>query len=339
MYRRRGFTLVELLVVITIIGMLVALLLPAVQSAREAGRRATCMNNQKNLSLAMLNFESVHRRFPGYNAVVSEYGTGDATDNHVSWVVQLFPYLDRNDLWTIWRDQNPYADLDSDGDGNDGLVYFKLMVCPSNMPEQISAGNTPTAYVVNAGLPDLVGDDTGDDPRLGVDSSGATVDGEAHYVDDSGSLQGAVNVLPCNGVCFYRQRNRGVSVSLDYISAHDGAPQTMLLSENIDEKYWGLNPDPNPRSEEYWGFCWEYATDADGNGMADKRMSDHVSSFHGGGSVAAFCDGHVQFVRDDIEYRVYQHLMTPSSSDAYNTANAELSTTVNVLGVLDEAEF
>jgi prepilin-type processing-associated H-X9-DG protein len=73
--------------------------------------------------------------------------------------------------------------------------------------------------------------------------------------------------------------------------------------------------------------------------MADKRMSDHVSSFHGGGSVAAFCDGHVQFVRDDIEYRVYQHLMTPSSSDAYNTANAELSTTVNVLGVLDEAEF
>ncbi len=351
MYRRRGFTLVELLVVITIIGMLVALLLPAVQSAREAGRRATCMNNQQNLSLAMLNFESVHRRFPGYNAVVSDYETGDVTDNHVSWVVQLFPYLDRNDLWTIWRDQNPFDDLDLDGDFNDGLVYFKLMVCPSNMPEQISAGNTPTAYAVNSGLPDLAGDNSEADPldpRLGVDVSGAPVDGEAHYIDDSGSVQGAVNVRPCNGVCFYRQRNRGVSVSLDYISAHDGAPQTMLLSERIDDQnvmYWGVNPEAGASgssrlSEEAWGFYWEYAQDA--TDMGDKRMSDHVSSFHGGGSVVAFCDGHVQFVRDDIEYRVYQHLMTPSSSDAALMAHTALGgggDPVNVLGVLDEAEF
>src|SRR5688572_19263888 len=61
---RRGFTLVELLVVIAIIGVLVALLLPAVQSAREASRRMKCMNNLKQFGIAMHNFESVHRRFP-----------------------------------------------------------------------------------------------------------------------------------------------------------------------------------------------------------------------------------------------------------------------------------
>ncbi|GAG07908.1 unnamed protein product, partial [marine sediment metagenome] len=104
--REKGFTLVELLVVITIIGMLMSLLLPAVQSAREAGRRAQCMNNQKNLSLALLNYESNRKAFPGILHTV--YFDPDITitsgrnNLNASWVVTLFPYLERNDLWDIW---------------------------------------------------------------------------------------------------------------------------------------------------------------------------------------------------------------------------------------------
>jgi prepilin-type N-terminal cleavage/methylation domain-containing protein len=63
--KHRGFTLVELLVVITVIAVLVALLLPAVQMARESGRKTTCLNNQRNIALAMVQFEQNKKYFPG----------------------------------------------------------------------------------------------------------------------------------------------------------------------------------------------------------------------------------------------------------------------------------
>ena len=95
-----GFTLVELLVVIAIIGTLVALLLPAVQSAREAARRNTCANNLKQIGLATLNFESSRKRFPpGFlgNTEASNYGAVSGPRGRNQWIgvlVYLLPYLE-----------------------------------------------------------------------------------------------------------------------------------------------------------------------------------------------------------------------------------------------------
>jgi len=92
-YRRRGFTLIELLVVIAIIAVLIALLLPAVQSAREAARRAQCVNNLKQIGLAMHNYQSANNSLPpGMKGSV--WGT---------WLVYVLPYIEQSAMFNSWN--------------------------------------------------------------------------------------------------------------------------------------------------------------------------------------------------------------------------------------------
>jgi prepilin-type N-terminal cleavage/methylation domain-containing protein len=96
MMARRGFTLIELLVVIAIIGLLIALLLPAVQQAREAARRSQCRNNLKQIALALHNYESTHGVFPGGSMYVV-VGT-DTISNASAWGRSILPFIDQSAL-------------------------------------------------------------------------------------------------------------------------------------------------------------------------------------------------------------------------------------------------
>src|SRR3954453_23911415 len=101
---RRGFTLVELLVVIAIIGVLVALLLPAVQSAREAARRGQCSNNLKQLGLAAQNMHDIKGFLPP-----SRLGNNSADSTNINWVtwaVVMLPYIEQKPYYDLW-DESP----------------------------------------------------------------------------------------------------------------------------------------------------------------------------------------------------------------------------------------
>ncbi|MHB1033995.1 MAG: DUF1559 family PulG-like putative transporter [Pirellulales bacterium] len=130
-----GFTLVELLVVVAIIAMLMGLLLPAVNMAREAGRRAVCTNNQQQLGKATLQYESAKQHFPGFVNRVP--GRGNVA---FSWAVVLLPYIQRQDVWDAYTKSQETP------------IQLELLACPSG-PNRTS-DVTPTSYVVNCGLRD-----------------------------------------------------------------------------------------------------------------------------------------------------------------------------------------
>jgi len=127
--QRSGFTIVELLVVIAIIGVLMALLLPAVQSARESGRKTACMSNAYQLGMAVNRFDQDKGKVPGWSQPLSS--------NVVGWPVMSLPYIERNDLYAEW----------ATGNVSGGLV--NVFICPSAQP---NAGNdSPLSYVGNCG--------------------------------------------------------------------------------------------------------------------------------------------------------------------------------------------
>ncbi|QDU96061.1 DUF1559 domain-containing protein [Lignipirellula cremea] len=141
---RRGFTLVELLVVIAIIGVLVALLLPAVQMAREAARRASCSNNSKQLGLALLNYHDSHRVFPPSAAI--EYGSSPW-----SAMARLLPYVEAENLQSLIDWSQSYG-----VQGNVTRQRINTYLCPSETSDKERPDGAivqyPLSYGANMGV-------------------------------------------------------------------------------------------------------------------------------------------------------------------------------------------
>src|SRR2546421_5232054 len=135
--RREGFTLVELLVVIAIIGVLVALLLPAVQQAREAARRMSCISKMKQLAIAAHNIHDVNGRFPAGNAyrigTVAPWNGPTTYDYYETWAISVLPYLEQSAIVPLWDPTTPNAYNDPTGKMTIlRNTKLNIYICPSD---------------------------------------------------------------------------------------------------------------------------------------------------------------------------------------------------------------
>ncbi|MDR2170456.1 MAG: DUF1559 domain-containing protein [Planctomycetaceae bacterium] len=356
---RRGFTLIELLVVISIIGLLAGLLLPAIQSARESGRRITCTNNQRNVATALLVYENSKNAFPGWR----DFMTFGTTRGQASWVVQILPQLEESDL------KASLANLSLPAGETPTINDIPILFCPSSRNKQ----NRGLNYQVNAGAVD---DFTTVDP---------------HWTYDSKSYNGVFLDL----ARIRDQHDSGI-VRVDDISKFDGASSTLLIAENVNSGFWiategthfccerigdSYSPDTpddldsgKDKIEGSIGFCWardyitpytpmsfeaaqtepkQYVSFSSGCSLtettedriprqfnqcvstvfgADWYQSARPSSYHPSVVMVSFCDGHVKALRDTISNKIFVQLMTgcDSRSDATNLIEG---------AILDKSEY
>lgn len=295
---RRGVTLMELLVVISIIGMLMALLLPAVQASRESARRTQCQNNLHQISLACHGFLNAHGRFPPGHFGGS-YGFGPGS-HAWSWEAQTLPLIERFDLYRAGDIEN--ATLSRSLATSQ---YISVFVCPSAA--------------------------IGDGPRLdAADLLGLPV-GQATYKAVSGANWGDDDTQPTNVRITTDWRNQGANGSYDGLDngdgvmfrsdyksprviaqIRDGTSHTFLFGEDV--------PDAN-----LW-LSWPYANNAYGtcaippNNFKYPPVNwENTWSFrsrHPGGLNFAMADGSVRWIDDSIVLSVYRALATINGQEA-----------------------
>jgi prepilin-type N-terminal cleavage/methylation domain-containing protein/prepilin-type processing-associated H-X9-DG protein len=139
-HRRSGFTLIELLVVIAIISVLIALLLPAVQSAREAARRMQCVNNEKQIGLALHNYSESREALPGADMVFNL--------TELSALANVLPFLEQSSVYNSINFNFSYQELHNETAMMTAISGF---ICPSDLPDPIPSLGGQTNYMANMG--------------------------------------------------------------------------------------------------------------------------------------------------------------------------------------------
>lgn len=273
--QRSAFTLVELLVVIAIISTLMGLLLPAVQSAREAGRRNTCSNNISQLAKATIKFDLQDGYIPGWRTAVS---TGTA-----AWPVALLKNLERKDLYENWQTAN---------------VSVGIFLCPTSPSD--SASDAVIAYSGNAGTTLIVSNKQykGDGVLLDNTPNLPTYSAARTNMDVISNKDGTTTTL------LFAEKNAGVQPSWNL------AIPTTLAGGNFSATYpvFGVASD-------IAGLTGAKAINVSDSTNSAGVLAAHPSSNHAGGVVVAFCDGHVLFLRDTIEKSVYAQILSSDSSN------------------------
>ncbi len=327
---KRAFTLIELLVVIAIIAVLIALLLPAVQAAREAARRAQCVNNLKQLGLAVANYESANQCLPpahvGYNW------------NDWSATSMMLPQLEQSPLFNATNFTTGLAIPSAPQNLTVFNTKISFLICPSDI-DRLTNGAGHTNYPMCAGS-EAYTMKYGDNYRgVGIDlgqQGGAggkiamrdILDGTSNTVSFSERVKGVDSGLdslkPTSSVSNTNNWYPNASPLVDYFSCVTLSPNASNLASmalsgtpaNTDStmgSYWhlGLGRTGGIYTNIMPPNTWSCVTNnQDMNGALLT-----ASSRHSGGVNAVFCDGSVKFVKNSINYLVWMAVGTIANNE------------------------
>lgn len=355
--RMSGFTLVELLVVITIIGILVGLLIPAVQSARAAARKLECLNNMTNLAKGVVGYETAKGRYPGYIQPVERGAINSSTKafaavsnpsmgsgvfenapfpsnanaavinrtkqlSRISWAAMILPHIGQASMWDILVDPNASA-------AQSRVVPIAVFICPSDNEILDSPDNAGLTYSANAG--------------------GWDWNQSGRFLAGSGVGDTADNGL------FHNLTDGRVTARSSNI--RDDSSTTIMLAENIHKSklYNWVGVTGQQMGEQHFGIVWVVNTALTRRSSDLQDMTDQVqfsseteppmdyvenqpwfarpASPHPGGAFnVIFADSHGDSISPDIDYTVYQRLMTPNGRDCVDPRDWSVPTN----GIIDQ---
>ncbi len=275
---RNGFTLIELLVVIAIVAVLIALLLPAVQQAREAANRVNCKNNLKQIGLALQNYHDTAKSFPpGYVSNIN--GSGIDTGPGWGWAAQILPRMEQGPLHKLIRFDQP---LESPVNSAARLTVVKSFLCPSD-----TAPQTWTAQSYNAS---------------GVPTGSICDVASSNYIGVFGVTEPGVGG---EGIFFRNSR-----VAMEHVK--DGTSQTIMVGEravSLGPGTW-IGAVTNAEVFPYNSSNMVLGHTHESNGLTFPSEINNFSSSHRGGVNFLFVDGHVQLLAGSINQTVYEALST-----------------------------
>jgi prepilin-type N-terminal cleavage/methylation domain-containing protein/prepilin-type processing-associated H-X9-DG protein len=290
--RNRGFTLVELLVVIAIIGVLVALLLPAVQMAREAARRTSCLNNMKQLGLGLQNYHDTYLCFPTSTQSKAPLQ---------SIFMRLLPFVEQQNLYDKYDMKLSWMDI-----ANRPVVtsYVQTFTCPSTPIRNRKVPVTMSGVPVNVyctDYSDMV------DTDIVLNSMG--------LIDvQTGAAR--------NGVLMLDWANPKMK------DITDGTSTSIMMAEDAGRpELWRLGKKA-PGGGLFGAGCWadyiqyiniDGTNPTTGNSPGSKAVNGtnawEVYAFHPGGAHVQFADGHVSLLQEQLDIRVFCRLVTCSAGE------------------------
>jgi prepilin-type N-terminal cleavage/methylation domain-containing protein len=315
---RRAFTLVELLVVIAIIGLLIALLLPAINAARESGRRITCANNIKQLGMGCLAHESSVGYLP--TAGWAWYWAGDpdrgfSRDQPGGWAYSVLPFIECHWIHDLGAGQTLAEKKVTLAQA--GQAFVPTFYCPTRRPAKLypnyynDCNSNPisetarTDYAANAG----VNQDIWWDP---------TESGNPADVGGPNSSSPYPDMSAADGVFFPTSMIRLIDIT-------DGASQTLMLGEKyLNPDHWLDGMDGTDNQPLYSGFDWDYERWASDGPLQDQPGVAEYTSFgsaHPAVLNLVMCDGSDHAVSYTIDPTIFSYLCQRNDGRIFDTSS------------------